>query len=107
MFPNSILSISYLIMDPESDRVFLFSQPDPGPYSFYVAYLVATTNIVKLISLALSRDIAKPWLGLVLVSFGDHLLHHLFPAVDHSRLAQLYPGNKRYIHTKQSFGFPV
>ncbi len=24
-------------------------------------------------------------------SFGDHLLHHLFPTVDHSKLALLYP----------------
>ena len=31
------------------------------------------------------RDLEKPWLPLVLITFGDHLLHHLFPAVDHSR----------------------
>ena len=37
------------------------------------------------------RDLEKPWLPLVLITFGDHLLHHLFPAVDHSRLPLLYP----------------
>jgi len=37
------------------------------------------------------RDLDKPYLPLVLTTFGDHLLHHLFPAVDHSKLAGLYP----------------
>jgi fatty acid desaturase len=30
-------------------------------------------------------------LPMVLIGFGDHALHHLFPTVDHARLAQLYP----------------
>jgi hypothetical protein len=37
------------------------------------------------------RDIEKPYLPLVLTTFGDHLLHHLFPCVDHSKLPLLYP----------------
>ena len=44
------------------------------------------------------RDIEKPWLPLVLVTFGDHLLHHLFPAVDHSRLPALYPALQDTLH---------
>ena len=31
------------------------------------------------------RDLDKPFLPVVLTTFGDHLLHHLFPAVDHSK----------------------
>ncbi len=30
-------------------------------------------------------------LFLVATTFGDHLLHHLFPTVDHSKLGLLYP----------------
>jgi len=30
-------------------------------------------------------------LPLTLTLFGDHGLHHMFPTVDHSKLAQLYP----------------
>ena len=37
------------------------------------------------------RDIEKKSLAVVLTTFGDHLLHHLFPSVDHSKLPQLYP----------------
>jgi fatty acid desaturase len=40
------------------------------------------------------RDVDKgAWGGLFLVAttFGDHLLHHLFPTVDHSKLHFLYP----------------
>eukprot|EP00090_Calanus_glacialis_P038314 TRINITY_DN66911_c0_g1_i1.p1 TRINITY_DN66911_c0_g1~~TRINITY_DN66911_c0_g1_i1.p1 ORF type:complete len:439 (-),score=74.31 TRINITY_DN66911_c0_g1_i1:18-1256(-) len=37
------------------------------------------------------RDVEKKNLAVVLTTFGDHLLHHLFPSVDHSKLAQLYP----------------
>jgi len=37
------------------------------------------------------RDIKKESLLLVMTTFGDHLLHHMFPAVDHSKLSQLYP----------------
>jgi len=37
------------------------------------------------------RDVEKRSLAVVLTTFGDHLLHHLFPSVDHSKLAQLYP----------------
>merc|ERR1712142_395054 len=37
------------------------------------------------------RDVEKKSLAVVLTTFGDHLLHHLFPSVDHSQLAQLYP----------------
>lgn len=29
--------------------------------------------------------------ALVLMFFGDHALHHLFPTVDHCRLSALYP----------------
>jgi len=35
--------------------------------------------------------VEKRSLAVVLTTFGDHLLHHLFPSVDHSKLAQLYP----------------
>jgi len=28
---------------------------------------------------------------IVFTTFGNHLLHHLFPAVDHSKLVLLYP----------------
>lgn len=28
---------------------------------------------------------------LVLITFGDHALHHLFPTIDHGRLNYLYP----------------
>jgi len=37
------------------------------------------------------RDLDKRSLLLVLTTFGHHLLHHLFPALDHSRLKSLYP----------------
>jgi len=37
------------------------------------------------------RDVEKKHLAVVLTTFGDHLLHHLFPSVDHSKLPQLYP----------------
>lgn len=32
-----------------------------------------------------------PSLFMVATTFGDHLLHHLFPTVDHSKLGALYP----------------
>lgn len=31
---------------------------------------------------------------LVLVSFGDHALHHMFPTIDHGKLNYLYPALK-------------
>ena len=31
------------------------------------------------------RDLDKRSLLLVLTTFGHHLLHHLFPSIDHSR----------------------
>ena len=37
------------------------------------------------------REIEKEDLLLVLTTFGHHLLHHLFPSVDHSKLGALYP----------------
>jgi len=37
------------------------------------------------------RDLDKRSLVLVLTTFGHHLLHHLFPSLDHSRLESLYP----------------
>lgn len=37
------------------------------------------------------RDLKKDNMLVILTTFGHHLLHHLFPAVDHSRLAALYP----------------
>ncbi len=39
-----------------------------------------------------TRDVSKsPNLLLVATTLGDHLLHHLFPTVDQSKLWQLYP----------------
>jgi fatty acid desaturase len=41
-----------------------------------------------------TNDLDKRALGgllLVAASFGDHLMHHMFPTVDHSRLNALYP----------------
>jgi len=45
----------------------------------------------------------RAWGGLFLVaaSFGDHLMHHYFPTVDHSRLDLLYPA---LAETCQEFG---
>ena len=38
------------------------------------------------------RDVEKsPSLFWVATSFGNHLLHHLFPTVDHSKLDLLWP----------------
>lgn len=37
------------------------------------------------------RDVQKDHLPVVMTTFGNHLLHHLFPAVDHSKLPSLYP----------------
>ncbi len=36
-------------------------------------------------------------LFLVATTFGDHLLHHLFPSVDHSKLGLLYPALEVHI----------
>jgi len=38
-----------------------------------------------------NRDIKKENMLVVMTTFGNHLLHHLFPAVDQSKLPQLYP----------------
>ena len=49
------------------------------------------------------RDVEKsPSLFLVATSFGNHLLHHLFPTVDHSKLDLLWPS---LIETCREFGF--
>nr|QKG32711.1 fads2a [Gecarcoidea lalandii] len=42
-------------------------------------------------------------LFLVLISFGDHTLHHLLPTVDHSRLHDLYPA---FLETCKEFNIP-
>ena len=55
--------------------------------SFYSTY----NNLRTCFYVYLCRDIDKPYLPLVLTTFGDHLLHHLFPCVDHSKLPLLYP----------------
>lgn len=47
------------------------------------------------------RDLDKRSLLLVLTTFGHHLLHHLFPSIDHSRLEALYPA---LWETCQEFG---
>lgn len=38
---------------------------------------------------------------LVMISFGDHSLHHLFPTIDHRRLPALYPA---FFQTCKEFG---
>ena len=38
---------------------------------------------------------------LVLTSFGDHALHHLFPTIDHGHLEHLYPV---FLQTCEVFG---
>eukprot|EP00095_Tigriopus_kingsejongensis_P004718 snap_masked-scaffold763_size101323-processed-gene-0.12 protein:Tk04718 transcript:snap_masked-scaffold763_size101323-processed-gene-0.12-mRNA-1 annotation:"delta-6 desaturase-like protein" len=49
-----------------------------------------------------TRDVDKHGnLFLVATSFGDHLLHHLFPTVDHSKLHLLYPSLNQ---TMKEFG---
>ncbi len=50
-----------------------------------------TCHVPLTIFCVLCRDIEKPYLPLVLTTFGDHLLHHLFPSVDHSKLPLLNP----------------
>ncbi|XP_050723879.1 cytochrome b5-related protein-like isoform X1 [Eriocheir sinensis] len=42
-------------------------------------------------------------LFLVLISFGDHTLHHLLPTVDHSKLNSLYPA---FLETCKEFDIP-
>ena len=37
------------------------------------------------------REVEKSNLLLLSTTFGNHLLHHLFPTIDHSKLAALYP----------------
>lgn len=38
---------------------------------------------------------------LVLINYGNHTLHHLFPTIDHSKLIYLYP---IFIKTCEEFG---
>lgn len=38
---------------------------------------------------------------LVMITFGDHSLHHLFPTIDHRRLPALYP---TFLKTCEEFG---
>ena len=47
------------------------------------------------------RFVVSKNLFLVSTMFGDHSLHHLFPTVDHSKLAALYPV---FIETCKEFG---
>ena len=41
---------------------------------------------------------------LVLTNFGDHLLHHLFPTLDHGQLEYLYPV---LLETTKQFGLEI
>lgn len=47
---------------------------------------------------------------MVLISFGDHILHHLFPTLDHGILTQLYPllfeTLKQFEEELRAFSFP-
>ena len=47
------------------------------------------------------RDVDKGPLFFVATTLGHHLLHHLFPTVDQSKLEQLYPAFEK---TCQQFG---
>lgn len=50
---------------------------------------------------AMDRKEITGSLFLVLTNFGDHVLHHLFPTIDHGKLEYLYPV---FLKTCEEFG---
>eukprot|EP00092_Neocalanus_flemingeri_P028442 GFUD01030884.1.p1 GENE.GFUD01030884.1~~GFUD01030884.1.p1 ORF type:complete len:449 (+),score=81.39 GFUD01030884.1:29-1348(+) len=79
-----------------------------GPEVYHAGDKMRTDRDWGLHTLETTRDMdkssdtwgvfAKP---LVFTTFGNHMLHHMFPAVDHSKLELLYPA---FYETMKEFG---